>query len=144
MEIAFECTGEIIACAVGDLGLSATEFKLNLVEHAEAHRAAERNIVAERSCTVIIGCYGIEMIGIVGSLRIEYHRALVKTRTGACVAEFATGGEIILEAVHQHRADLEAVCVGVYALHDQKLIVVLIALGVVDTDAGDPLPFGNE
>ena len=62
----------------------------------------------------------------------------------AGLGEASAGGEVVLERVEKHGADLKAVVLAVDFFENEKLVVVLRRLCVVDAYARDVLSLGDK
>lgn len=143
-EVARVGAGQVVAGAVANLALPTAKLELSLGKHTEARGAAQAEIAAEYCCAVVVVRYAVEVVDVIVRLRVENHIGTVEARALTAVAEAATGSQIVLETEQQGRADLKLICVAVDALKNQKLVIILIALGIAYAHSTNPGTLGHK
>ena len=124
-----ESAGEVLAAACADFRLPAAHLQLHLVEKSETAAVAEAYVIAEDGHRrIVVGNVVKPLHGIVG-VGGKHHRGIVESRAAASISELASCSQVVLEAIHQHRADLELIGVARDVLHNEKLIFILVRLG---------------
>lgn len=137
-------TAKILTDTLGKFGDTATHFELDLIEETETFGITEREIIAHEDRAIIIMGEGIDMVEIHTGFGIEHEVGISEFKERTLIGELCAEDPIVTYSESHHWGNLKRICIGIDILEDNKLIIILIGLGIRERESGDPLPLRDK